>query len=393
MDIAEAHRVLGLYVGAPREQIEARHKELTARLSTDEQSELRRLDTARGVALGEAPPEPKRGPRGWKVLLFMVVTMLLIAGSSFIGIAIIDGKRATAETERLHAEAQAIRASWDSYRKSTGISDTEYGRKGAELFTQAEAAHADGDDDTAARTYQASGAAWLEAFEAEDQRITRAWDTQVLGFWSDRLKERFPFDPVAEQDAAPQDVARLFNPASGAIWAVARDHAALADVEVQSRRLATPLKDFEQVMTQGAPIRDALFGEHSPTVDVRFELRLKAPPMLSVYRLQAGGAEATSSRGDAFVSAHWRQEEGGATLVRGGERAETEVLVDLSASDWGLLRMISKGEYTGEGDGVHSWEFAPERFGSRRGKGAAIQIRPGARNPFDLTLYAAFQPG
>jgi hypothetical protein len=393
MDVEEAHKLLGLYTGASPEQIEAKFSELSTRLSTDEKAELRRLETARAAALGEAAPGPKPGPRGWKVLLFMAVTMVLIAGSSFIGVAVIDARRQAEEAAARHDEARAVLNAWQRYREATGVSGNDAGERATAAFQEADRRREAGDHEEAAADYVASVEAFTEAFRAEDARVTRSWQTEVLAFWRDRLKGRFPFDSESDTEAAADDVARLFNPASGAIWAVERDYRALAEVEIQSRRVATPLEDLEAILVQAGQIRAALFGDHSATIDVRFELRLTSQRVLHLYRLRVGDAEARS-RDDDFARMHWRQADGGAALVRGVDNSERrEVIVDLSDSDWGLLRILSKGHYTGAENDVHTWQFDPDQFGGRRGQGAAILIRPGERNPFDLSIYSSFNPG
>lgn len=391
MNVEEAHKVLGLYVGASREQIELKFAELSQRLSTDEKAELKQLETARRVALGEdtATPAVPLWRRGPFVVLMIFVALGLVTGAFFVAAKSLDKTQAGRAASAKADQARAVQAAWEGYRKGTGASSAQ-GQRGDDHFRAAEAFLSQEDYPAAVQAYDDAVTSWLAAFSEEDKRISHAWTTQVLDFWEQRLKGRFPFKPESEQEAEAADVARLFNPASGAIWSVAQEWQALNEVEVQDRRVATPLKDFDKLRERAAPIRDALFGKNSPTIDVRFEMRLKSPPMLSIYRLQAGGAEAVS-RGDEFVSAHWRQAEGGARLIRGVDRGEkADVLVDLSTSDWGLLRMLSRGDFLGEQDGVFAWEFEPEQFGSRRGKGAAIQVRPLAQNPFDPELFSNF---
>ena len=393
MDVDEAHKVLGLYVGASHEQIELKYAELSQRLSSDEKTELDRLQLARRVALGEDAPTPetplwRRGP---VVVLMIFVALGLVSVAFFVAAKSLDKTQAERVATASEAEAVTARDAWASYQKATGITSEQAG-KGDELFVQAKAAFDNGEYADAKQLFGDATGAWFAAFKAEDKRISEAWDTEVLGFWRSNLKNKFPFDADAEEEAEADDVARLLNPASGTIWAVSLEYEALSEVEVQDRKVVTPLKQYEQVKAQATPIRDALFGINSPTIDVQFEMRLKGPPSLTLHRLQVGDAEAVS-RGDEFVAAHWRQSDGGATLTRGTDRSEKrEVLVDLSDSDWGLLRMLSKGNYLGERDGMHAWEFEPEQFGARRGKGAAIHVKSGEHRPFDIEIFERFKP-
>jgi hypothetical protein len=92
-------------------------------------------------------------------------------------------------------------------------------------------------------------------------------------------------------------------------------------------------------------------------------------------------------------AAHWTQDNGGVRMTRvaWGNEAK-DAAIDRSASDWGLLRVLSFGEPIGERDNALVWEFDPENIGGRkaRGKDATIHVKPeGAPNPFDLTIYAA----
>lgn len=394
MNLEEAHKVLGLYVGASHEQIELKYAELSQRLSTDEKTELKQLEAARRVALGDEAPAAalpiwRRGP---VVVLMIFVALGLVTGAFFIAAKSLDKTQAGRTASKKGEQAKAAQAAWESYRKGTGIS-SELGAQGGDLFAAAEAAFNEEDYAAAKQGYEDAITTWLKAFDEEDARITKAWNTQVLEHWEEKLNGRFPFAAEAEEEAEAGDVARLFNPASGAIWAVAQEWEALNEVEVQDRKVATPLKSYEKLKDRAGPIRDALFGGNSATIDVRFEVRLRGPPMLQVYRLRTGDAEATS-RGDEFVSAHWKQADGGAELLRGDNRGEkNETLVDLADSDWGLLRMLSKGDYLGERDGMHAWEFEPDQFGARRGKGAAIHIKAGKHKPFDLEMFKEFSPG
>jgi hypothetical protein len=404
MDRHEAHKLLGLYLGASNSQIDAKLAELEAeartRLTGDElEVRVQELRAARDTALGKPtivmvaaakPPVLRRGP---VVLLMIVLALAVTTGLFFIAAAFLDNKQAERRTGEQRAKAVAAHDTWEGYRTSIGIGQTPDGERAEAVFNGAQQLFDQGDFGHASEDYAIALQLYNSAFAAEEARIALAWEHNVLSFRREKLAGRFPFDPQAETEAEADDVARLLNPGSGAVWAISREHDALGAIELEGRRFGTPLKGHDEVVKHGARLRDALFGAHSSTIDVTFGVRISSPKALYELLLEVGGVMA-STRKEGVQRARWTQSAGGVKLTRnvaGGDAKDSTL--DRSTSDWGLLRVLSFGEYVGERDLELVWEFDPDNIGGKRvrGKDSTIHIKPEAgRNPFDLGMYQAF---
>jgi hypothetical protein len=404
MDRHAAHKLLGLYLGASNSQIDAKLEELLAdartRLTGDElESRIHELRTARDTALGKltvvmtAPARPPLLRRGPIVLLMLVLALAITTGLFFIAAKYLDNKQAERRTGEQRGRAVTAHDTWEGYRASVGIGQTQDARLAEAQFDGAQQLFEQGDYANAATDYERALQLYGTAFRAEDARITQAWERDVLAFRREKLVGRFPFDPQAETEARADDVARLLNPASGAVWSITREHDALGAIELEGRRFATSLKERDEVVNHGARIRDALFGTHSPTIDVSFGIRISSPKALYELVLEVGGVTA-STRKDGVQRARWTQSAGGVKLTRNVAGGDTkDSTLDRSTSDWGMLRVLSFGEYVGERDGNLVWEFDPDNISGKRvrGKDATIHIQPDAgRSPFDLGVYQAF---
>jgi type VI protein secretion system component VasK len=404
MDRNEAHKLLGLYLGASNSQIDAKLAELEADARTklagdDLEVRVAELRAARDTALGKptiimvAPAKPPLLRRGPVVLLMIGLALALCVGLFFIAAKYLDNKQAERRTGEQRDRTAAARDAWQGYCRSIGIGQSQDGQLAEAQFEGAQKLFDQGDYSHAADDYTVAMQLYNSAFAAEDARITRAWERDVLAFRREKLVGRFPFDPQAEAEAEADDVARLLNPGSGAIWAITREHDALAAIELEGRHFATPLKQRDELVKHGTRIRDALFGAHSPTIDVQFGIRISSPKALYELILEVGGATC-STRKEGTQQARWTQSDGGMKLTRnvaGGDNKDSTL--DRSTSDWGLLRVLSFGEYVGERAGELVWEFDPDNISGKRvrGKDATIHIRPEAGiSPFDLAMYAAF---
>jgi type VI protein secretion system component VasK len=392
MDREEAHKILGLYLGASNTQIEAKFAELSAA----EPARADQLTIARDTALGRptqviAKPTPvlRRGP---VVLLMIVLALAICTGLFFAAAKYLDNEQAKRRTGEQRDKVAAAHDAWAKYRAATGAGQNSDGTGADELYAGAVGLLAQGDHENAAKDLETALQLYNSAFKAEDARIAQAWQRDVLDFRRDKLAGKFPFDRETEVEAEADDVARLLNPASGALWAITREHDALAAVELEGRHFAQPLDGREALVKAGAPLRDALFGAHSPTIDVRFQISIGAPKAIAELRLEVGGA-VCSTRKEGMQAAHWIQADCGLKLTRAAWGNDSkDVTHDRSTSDWGLLRVLAFGEFIGERDGALVWEYDPDNITGRktRGKDATIHIKPEAgRNPFDLALYEA----
>jgi type VI protein secretion system component VasK len=404
MDRNEAHKVLGLYLGASNSQIDAKLAELESdartRLTGDAlEVRVHELRAARDTALGKptiimlAPTKPPVLRRGPVVLLMIVLALAICTGLFFAAAAYLDSKQAERRTGEQRARAQTAYDTWENYRASVGIGQTPDSQGAVELLAGAKKLFDEGDYTNAASDLKTALQLFNSAFAAEEARISQAWQRHVLDFTQARLAGRFPFDAQAETEAEADDVARLLNPDSGAVWAITREHDALTAIELEGRHFGTPLKGRGEIVVHGARIRDGLFGAHSDTIDVSFSLRISNPKALYELLLETGGATA-STRKSGPQLAHWTQANGGVKLTRnvaGGDAKDATL--DRSTSDWGLLRVLSFGKFVGERDGDLVWEFDPDHINGKRvwGKDATIHIGLHAgRNPFELAMYADF---
>jgi type VI protein secretion system component VasK len=391
MDREEAHRILGLYLGASNAQIEEKYSELSAA----DPARTSEFTLARDTALGRPtqviaakPPMLRRGP---VVLLMIVAALAVCVGLFFAAANYLDNQQAKRRTTEQREKAMAARDAWARYRAGTGIGQSNDSQGADELYEGAVKLLDDGDYENATKDLETALQLYNSAFRAEDARIQQDWKRDVLDFIGAKLAGKFPFDPEAEAEAEADDLARLLNPGSGAVWTISREHDALAAIELEGRHFTQPLERRDAIAKAAAPLRDALFGASSPTIDVRFQIRIHSPRAVAELKLEVGGITC-STRKEGFQTAHWTQDNGGVRLMRMAWGSEVkDATIDRADSDWGLLRVLTFGEPISEQEGALVWEFSADSISGRktRGKDATIHIKPEDGNPFDLALYAA----
>lgn len=264
----------------------------------------------------EVAPKPKVGVRGRWVLagLGSALALCVIA---FYAVALgFDESRYRADADVQAAEAKAAREAWDRYRRASGIPETPEGAIIADLTRQAEG---ESSARERAAAYRDVIDACFAAFATEDARLAASWQSNVLAPWQN-LRGRFPFESTG-QDADPVAVGRLFNPASGALWAVLHEYRALSEIQLQGRGVATALADQASMEAIGQRVKAALYGDHSPVIDVRLEVRVPEGAVLEAAGQVIAGGD--------WRALHWQEANGGAKL---GD-------LDASSSPWGLLRL------------------------------------------------------
>lgn len=407
MDHEEAHKLLGLYVGATNEQIRAKFESITAQLAADD-PQREQLTLAYQIALSSdngttaaaimanstaTSAAPAKGKRGSLVVLFMAVTMVLIASTSFGGIWYFDKQQELKKAEREQQAANDAKQAWDAYRAARSLPQSVDGQRADEAMALASRTLNEGYTEQALEDFKTVQELYATTLKAENGRLLSAWEIEVSRAWELRLKDRFPFSPNSDKDASLEDVAAVFHPRTGALWRVAASFEALGSATVMDRQYATAPPALLQTVKLGEPIRDALFSDESGSVDVPFSIRLVGGTSIVGFQLETGGAT-IDSRGDNFVMARWTPKFSGAHLAakKLGERPTRQPEADYSDSPWGLLRMLSHGTYSGETDGMHEWHFEVTGDGSRRRSlEGDVQIKLlGKQNPFDFETYTNF---
>ena len=424
MDREQAFQLLGLYDGAPDSHIESacasRISDLNTQLKAESdtanthalQAQIEALQTARSVALGRADaaelsgagtttgipthtPVWKRGP---VVLLMLLLALVLCVAGFFVAARSLDNKQAARATAGQHDHAVAARDAWNGYRAKLGLAQTPDGERAEAMFEGAgklsvaeDHVHAGEDYTTALQMYET-------AFTAENGRLANEWHNGVVEFWRTNLKTRFPFDSESEEEAALEDVAKLFNPTTGEIWRLVRQFDALASTELEGRSLVSLPDGYSEAVARASQIRTALFSDASEQVNVVFSICMEDTKVLGEAYLETGGAR-IGHRDKNFTTATWTPTSSGARLLlkKLGERQPTATPLDYGTSSWGMLQMLSYCNYVGEQNGDFVWEVEFESMADRRGKtrslAGSIHIKlDRTANPFDFATYAGFSP-
>ena len=422
MDRDEAYKLLGLYVGATNEQIQSKFDSMNAELraelaagtshaGNDVQAKLDQLRLAYHTAMSDdnsaaslispatrvieppAPPAPAKGKRGSLVVLFMAVTMVLIASTSFGGIWYLDKQRDIKQAKREQAGAHAAQDAWEKYRAAQGLPQTTDGLRADEALALAERTLDEGYAEEAGEDFKTVQELYITTLKAENARLATAWDTEVVTIWKQRLKDRFPFNRDSETDVDMGDVNALFQPRNGAVWRISASYDALGDITIMDRQYATVPAKLRETVESAKVIRDALYGEDATTVDVPFSIKLTGKIPLLVIELDTGGAT-VSTRDENFTLARWTLKQSGARLApkKVGDRPSKQPEIDFSESSWGLLHLLSYGDYKGEVDGSHLWHFEVTGEGTRgRTLEGDVRIQLlGKNNPFDFATYSGF---
>lgn len=428
MDREEAHKLLGLYVGATAEHIRKKFDVLSAELRSqldaetaksiraELQARLESLVLARDVALADdnttpsliSPatrvfePEPQTAPakglRGPLVVLVLVVGIVLIASTSLLGIWYFDRQHEALQAEREHDQTTRIRDAWDKYRASQGLDQTPDGQRAEETLERAERTMREGYPAESFEEFKTAQDLYVAALKAENARLAMRWNNEVVEAWKQELKDRFPFNPEAETDADMADVESLFHPNRGVIWQIASAYDELQVVQALDRTYVVWPDGLPESLASAGNIRDALFRGGSDHVDVPFSVRLLDEEKLVVVALETCGVTITSLD-ENFAAARWTPETAGARLgarKRGGDRPSKQPELDLQNSEWGLLHVLTYGEYRGvRTDGIHRWEFKLEAEGRLpRALEGQIQMKlpSDSSHAFMLSIYSNFQP-
>ncbi|MCA8913485.1 MAG: hypothetical protein KDB82_17470 [Planctomycetes bacterium] len=424
MDREEAHRLLGLYVGATPDHIRAKFESMSAELrsrletgsdSAGVQAQLDQLALARDTALDAdgatgtqpsmvnpatrviEPPanEAPKGSRGKYVVLFMAVTMVMIASTSLLGIWYFDSRHEARDAQLERDQTIAARDAWRQYLAARKLKQTPDGERAEDTLKLGDDSRDGGNNEQAIKDYHTAQELFKAALETENAKLGERWKKEVIGFWNENLKDRYPFKPDSETEASLEDVTKLFHPKRGALWQIADGYKALRAVSVDDRQYAAPPQGYKQTLEKGELIRDALFSE-GPNVDVQFSYRIVGEKTLLTVTLETGGASA-DNREDNFVAANWTPDTAGAQLhaKKFGERQPKQSGDDLRTSSWGMLKVLNHGTYTGENGGVYTWHFEldPDDKRIRKKFEGDIEVRLAHEpNPFDVNLYSEFKP-
>ncbi|MCB9933156.1 MAG: hypothetical protein H6841_07030 [Planctomycetes bacterium] len=425
MDREQAHKLLGLYIGASPEHVEAKYKALVTELKQqlehepsnhtrgELQAQLENLVLARNVALGLAPdasapqlsavtPAPhlpvwRRGP---VVLLMLALALVICVAGFYVAARWLDNKQSARETGDKRDLALAAQQAWEGYRAKAGLAQTTDAQRAVATLQDAQDLEAAGDHARAGEGYAAALDLFNAAFESENARLAALWQNEVVEPWNQQLKGRFPFSETGEEEADPELVARLFNPVSGTVWSKQREFDALRSTELDGRVMGTVPEGYTEALAQAGRIRTALFGADSERIHVVFSIRLvEETKTMAELVLETGGAK-ISHRAQQFVTATWTPDTAGARLLlkKLGDRTPTSTPIDYGESGWGMLQLLNYCSFTGEQDGEYVWEVEFDGLADRRGKTrsmtGSIRIKlDRAENPFDFATYAGFNPG
>ncbi|MCA8916411.1 MAG: hypothetical protein KDB90_13455 [Planctomycetes bacterium] len=420
MDREQAHKLLGLYLGASAEQIETKYKALIAELQgqleqsaagntrTQLQGQIEALGIARNVALGLAQdatlpqmsgmhaagvhtPAWRRGP---VVLLFLLMALTVAVIGFYLAAHSLDQKQAARITNGQRERAEAAQQAWQGYRKETGLAETPDGERAEALMAGAQKLDADGDATHAGEDYVTALELFQSAFAAENGRLAAKWKKDVVEPWQQKLKGRFPFNETGEDEADPAEVARLFNPVSGTVWSVQREYDALRTTEFEGLNLATLPAGYERSLVQARQIRIALFGADDEQINVVYSIRIEAKSLLELG-VETGGVR-VSNREKNFVTAIWTPETAGARIGgrRAGDRDPEAGPIDYWESNWGALQLLNYCSFEGEQDGAYVWSFEIEGTDERRKPRTltgTIHIKVDREfSPFDFRTYSGF---
>ena len=472
MDHEQAFYLLGLYIGASEAQIEAKHAQKSQefrsqiadadpQLSGELETGLLQLETARRVALGRAPddshptlpqtavaypsgpqsaPLPATGqpPTGYQTVPATATAIPLQptgagrSGSGLkIAIVLVAGLLATmgawylatqknAETHEgtVQEEARALDASWTLYADVTGTDLPQQFLDARKAFSYAEEVRAEKGPAEAEEWYLHARDHYQEAFQDEAKRLHTRWDDEVLAVWDSELADRFPFDPLAPEDASAQSVAELFNPVDGSIWALSRRMKALAGIRVGDKPVMSFDHDFDTHGTQAQTIRDALFPAGGRTFEVPLRIEIEKPRGVESVSLELDGQRFYSKdHWGPQVKMIWRQNSEGATLTFNLKVGRWPIPIHKGMpGPFGLLRLLSGASLTEEeGEYVYTWDSAakvesrlkspgkdrkekdhgdrqPRRPPPIRGKFEVRIVFPeGHLNALDVRLYSRFE--
>lgn len=399
----EAHFLLGLYVGAAADQVEAKYRArrtlLEGQLAAAQgetarnlRASLQQLEAARQVALSlagsgpqtalqpatqaELPPTqvvipstqtmpvvpaqpPGRRRRGPLVL---AVLLLLLGAFAATGLLLMRQKPGQAHANSPEStalrEAEEALAAWTAYLKAAGMDDTVTGKEAADALGKAKAAERGKEADEEARK------AWrkvMEAFQEEDRRQRELWEKGVLKNWHDRLAGRFPFDPAATEEAAPAEVDALLHPKSGALWRWQRKQAPLLDVKFGDFRAFEP-EAAQRSLAAAALLRDSLYPAGAETVEVRGLARLATGRAFSLGELVVAG-QTVGGDTPGFAPLTWKPGQGASLGLWATRRGEDKApQMDHTRSAWGLLRVLFAGHPTAGKDNLYQWSFEPALF-------------------------------
>ena len=448
----EAHFLLGLYVGAAADQVEAKYRARRALLegqlasATGDTSRnlnfsLQQLETARRIALspadtgpqssagtgsGAIPPTlvampptqvvipptqtvpalpaqpPGRRRRGPLVLAVLVLLLGIFAATGLLLMRRDPGEVRTNSPENTaKQEAEDALAAWQAYRKAAGIDETAAGGEAAQAMEKARSLAADRKRKEAEDESRRVWRKVLEAFQEEDRRQRELWEKGVLKNWQDRMAGRFPFDPTAAEEAPPAEVEAMLHPRTGALWNWRRRNTALRDVKFGDFRAFEP-EGVQRSLEAAAMLRDALYPNGAEAIEVRGHARLATGRAYGYGELVVAGLPVGADT-PGFAPLAWKPGQGASLGLWATRRGEDKIpQMDHTRSAWGLLRLLFAGHMTAGKDNVFQWSFEPVLFtrlpGNREPRRTPpadaptilVQLRQPA-HPLDPALWQSVQ--
>ena len=230
------------------------------------------------------------------------------------------------------------------------------------------------------------------------------WEMQVWQKWNQKLEKKYPFAPLAQEDATVADFSEFFKPGTGTLWGF-YDQNLKGSLEkkgasfVPAKRFGSQIgytNPFIKCLEKAAEVTDVAFpAKGTPeSALMQFEVNLHSVSEdVSEVTFEVDGAAKTyRNEPEQWLKVLWpapdAQSRGGRLRVRGYSQLDEEII---RPGDFGMLRLfdaasIKPGTAKGGGGGpvlIATWELR-----TQKGAFVKMEIRPSRQeHPFKDGLF------
>ncbi len=230
------------------------------------------------------------------------------------------------------------------------------------------------------------------------------WEMAVWKKWNERLEKKYPFSPLAKEDASVADFSEFFKPKEGTLWGF-YDQNLKNSLEkngpnfVPTKRFGSNIPyngTFLNCLKRAAEVTEVAFpAKGNPeTALIQFEINLHSVSEdVSEVTFEVDGAAKTyRNEPEQWLKVVWpapdAESRGGKLRVRGYSQLDEEII---RPGDFGMLRLfdaatIKPGTSKGGGQGpvlIATWDLR-----TQKGAFVRMEIRPARQeHPFQEGLF------
>jgi len=216
----------------------------------------------------------------------------------------------------------------------------------------------------------------------------RLWAAEVAKPFADGCAGRFPFAAEATAEVPLADLARLFSPKRGALWARSAAIDVLAGLRLGGREIVITEVDYQRLLPAARALSAALYADGTAELNAQVVMKLILREGTNDISIAVGPHKGGYyDNADNSIVLPWKAGDPGGAKISVALAGDRWLTRDWSGSVWGPLRLLLGGNPGRVGSAIElEWEFA-DNAPVRKLKSSAVLVQG---SPFEALLAKDF---